>query len=384
MGLGQVKLAKHLTDGTRPFMNSPQNLLTEQTPCEMRADNPHLRPDIIQRTEKRGMKPALAAPSAHAQIGIFNLEEIDYAIKHCEESDAEKLRRHILDLTEAKRSNGQRQLPQADPCDIIARLDALKETMPNFSNVIDVLKAEFALALAGHPENFRITPICMNGVPGIGKTHFVRELAAALNVGWEAINLGATGGFFELCGLAQGWGSSRAGRLFRLLASNESACPIVLLDEVDKMQNDSNCPALPVVLEVVEHSTARKLRDEGLEVRFDASRIIFLATSNELDNIPRPLQSRMLMVDILPPTPKQRRVIAERIVAGLLGGRIKFQSAALDALAEADIDLRELNRIIRQTTGIALAAGRRHIRLNDIQKLLTPYGKKKNFGFLHN
>jgi len=196
--------------------------------------------------------------------------------------------------------------------EIVVGLRTLKIGMPNFAEVIDMLVAELALALSGPTEDFRVSAICMNGVPGIGKTRFAREVSCVLDVGFEAVSMGASAGF-ELAGVPAGYGNSSAGRIWRLLADGDSACPVVLLDEVDKMGRDERYPNLPTVLDLLEVDSARSFRDEALEARFDTSKIIVLLTANDVDAIPAPLQSRVRMIEIDLPTQEQRREIAGRI-----------------------------------------------------------------------
>lgn len=330
--------------------------------------------------------PFLSAHRQHRHqatnaVQVFDLAELAESAKARQESEHDRLKSHLTDLEAARRGGGLRHLLTHSRQQIVADLEALRCEMPNFSEVIDILSAELALSLAGKPEDFHVSSVCMNGTPGIGKTRFGRELARLLDVACDVISLGAAYGGFELAGVSPGWGSTRSGRLFRLLAYGKSACHVVLLDEVDKMPNHSNYPALPVILDLLEVDSSRKFRDEGLEIRFDASKLIFIATSNEYDNIPAPLQSRTRMVEILPPTAEQRLGIAERI-ANTYARKVEvnFQPAVLEAIAAPDIDLRELHRSLREMAGLALAKEKKEVTLQEL-KPRKPTAKRA-IGFL--
>ena len=331
---------------------------------------PQANPASVLMTKPFGNTPSLP---------IFCAPDLRENIAKQKRGDAERAARQVPDLEAACAFDGQRALFSEPISNIKQELLALKEEMPNFSEVIDILTAELALALAGKPEDFRVTPICMNGVPGICKTRFAREVARILGVGFEQISMGAAGGGFELSGVNSGYGNSKSGRIFRLLAEGESACPVVLLDEIDKMAGDERFPPLPVVLDLLEPDTARGFRDEGLEVRCDASRMVFLLTSNDDSCIPEPLKSRVRLVEINPPTPQQRRGIAGRITASFKNLGLSFDGQALDALLAADMDLRTLGRVIREAAGRAIADGAIRVDMNYV----TVPGKiERRIGFI--
>lgn len=313
-------------------------------------------------------------------LPIFDPEAIAGAIERLAKEDKERAARLRLTLEEAGRYSGRRRLLSPAIPEMRERLQALGSSMPNFQAAIDLLVGELALAMAGPPETFRVSPIALYGAPGIGKTRFAREVAAILEVGFEAIALGATNGGFELAGVNAGYGNARPGRITRVLAKGEMALPVLLLDEVDKIGGDERYPILPTLLELLEADSARAFRDEALEIRLDASRIVYIATANEAEWIPAPLQSRLRMVEVSAPTAEQRRQIAERLTGEFLTIGISFPLLALDRLATADLDLRALQRLIRETAGRTLAAGRQEVAESDL--VLPAQSKPWKVGFL--
>nr|WP_242596961.1 AAA family ATPase [Rhodocyclus gracilis] len=234
--------------------------------------------------------------------------------------------------------------------------------------------------MAGPAEDFRVSPIALYGVPGIGKTRFAREVAAILDVGFESIALGSTDAGFVLAGVSPGYSTTRAGRIAKLLAEGDAASPVVMLDEIDKARGDDRNPVVPTLLELLEADSARAFRDEGLEIRMDASRIVYLATANDPELIPAPLQSRLRMLEVAAPTQEQRRGILGNIANEFVGVGVGFPCFLLDRLAEADLDLRVLRRVLRESAGRTLARGGGEVGEADL--VLPEHGRHWKVGFV--
>jgi ATP-dependent Lon protease len=366
----------------------PQSLYTileQQKQREADADEAYRRrlaeqsvnlPPRIVEAPPADPTPAILPPTGIC-VHVFESAALNKLIEERRNENGERSQRQLPGLEIAAKQSGTRGLITERLSVILSGLRALQEEMPNFEGVIGLLAGELALALAGAPEKFRVTAICMNGAPGIGKTRFAKKVAHVLDVGFDAISMGSTAGF-ELCGTSSGYGNSKAGRIFQLLADGDSACPIVLLDELDKMAGDERYPVLPVLLELLEAESAHRFRDEALELRLDASKIIFLATSNEAEHIPGPLRSRLRVVEIQPPTPAQRREIARRIALEFEAMGLVFQPRVLDILAGVDMDLRAMHRFLRDQAGRALAEGKKEVRSDDIE---WPVRVEKRIGF---
>jgi len=310
-------------------------------------------------------------------FAVFDSIECRKNWQRLNEGEAEKNRLNMLCLEAAQADFGRRNLIATPLAQVASALDDLAEDMPNFLDVIEILKGELAIAMTGKPENFHVTPIAMDGVPGIGKTRFAREVANILNVGFDAISMGAATGNFELAGVSPGWGNTRPGRLSRLLAEGKTGCPVVLLDELDKIGSDPRFPVLPVLLDLLEPDSAKHFRDEGLEVRLDASKLIILATSNNADCIPEALQSRMRMIEIQQPTAEQRRQILDRITQDFEPLGVSFKPEIIAALAEIDMDLRALRRFLRDGAGKALLSGNA-----TVDTAVLPGKTKQSMGFI--
>ena len=318
-----------------------------------------------------------------ARVPIFKRELIDRAIMEFKAGDDERYTHNILPtLEDAKREDGYRRTlsGKVTLTHIRDHLQNVVSEMPNLALAADALAAELALAVSSPSNEFRVTPMLLHGAPGIGKTRFVSQLAALLGVGFDKVSMGAASGAFELCGVARGWGTTRPGRIAKLLARGESAAPVILLDEIDKLGSDPRFPVIPTLLDLLEPDSARRFRDECLELEFDASQIIFIATANEIHGLPAPLCSRIRMVEIPPPTVEHRYQIAARIAGGFEDRYgVTFSDDILNRIAENQaIDLRGVQQMLRQAAGRALIESR-PIKNDDLGLAVVP---QQRMGFL--
>ena len=270
-------------------------------------------------------------------------------------------------LDNARLHDGFRRVPDAKKAG--RQLDKTKLQFENLAAPIERLQVDLALASAMNPSEFRMTPILLLGDPGIGKTYLAMQLAQALGVNMEKLSAGGAQGGFQLTGSHNSWTGARPGALFTLLAEGQFATPVVVIDEVDKIR-DSQYPVLPVLLDLFEPHTARCFKDEFFEMQFDASRIIFVLTANNLEGVPAPLLSRLEVFDIPRPEPAQRLRIIQNEAAMLrrkTGLNIRLDKAGCEALAERqDIDLRKTTRLVTEAFARALQA--REL----VAKLLVP------------
>lgn len=261
-------------------------------------------------------------------------------------------------LQNAHASSGNRTLPDAKAAH--ARLESAKSRFENLVEPIERLQTDLVLAGAMQPSDFRITPLLLLGDPGIGKTFLAMQLAAALGVSTEKISAGGAQGGFQLTGSHTSWTGSRPGMIFSLLANGDSAAPVVVIDEVDKIR-DAQYPVLPALLDLLDAATSKQFHDEFFELRFDASRIVVVLTANSIEHVPPALLSRVEVFNVPAPGPAQRlRIIQE--AAKALRAKTKREIALDDGTAEAlsgrvDIDLRRVARLVNQAFAHAMQSG---------------------------
>lgn len=233
----------------------------------------------------------------------------------------------------------------------------------NFCEVIEHLQCQWTLAChAVRPADARIDPILLVGEPGAGKTHFARRFAAAMGTRCEVYSAAAAEEAFQLVGTDTGWSNTAPGLIYNMLARHDSAAPILVIDEVDKVRSNGyrNSP-VNALLDLLEPESARRWKDTGLQLTLDASRVIVIATANEIIGIPASLLSRCMVFEIPPPTPAQRQLIVEQYFSNLAATHhcppdLRLDEPGLRAVAEHE-DIRASLREVRQGFARTLRAG---------------------------
>ncbi|WP_374351098.1 AAA family ATPase [Chitinimonas sp.] len=233
------------------------------------------------------------------------------------------------------------------------------EHYPNFARVIDQLTAEFAFAKHALPEFITFTPKLLDGPPGVGKTMFAEALAKAMNVPFLKISLGSIQGGFEITGTAMHWSNAAPGRLIEILADHAEANPVVLLDEIDKMSDYRSDRVSACLLDLLDPQQAKRLRDDGCNMVFDASKLILIATSNNRDLIASPLLNRMEVFDIALPTISEMEGMVSRIWLELLDRcsldtGIHLPESTIAEIVASGTSPRQISRALRIALGRAL------------------------------
>jgi ATP-dependent Lon protease len=215
---------------------------------------------------------------------------------------------------ERLRANGplRRLLPV--PNDFVARSADLEKRFPNFSSYINEhLLPSLALA---HIRNagIQLQPTVFCGSPGVGKTMFVAELAAAFDLEFERVNLETAQASMQLIGTGRGWSNAQPGLLFRWIANSEFANGVIVMEELDKSDTQkSRYSTSNALLQLLEPTTARVFADQSLpELKLDLSKINFLFTANTMDGISEPILSRLQVFNVPDLTAAQARAVALR------------------------------------------------------------------------
>jgi ATP-dependent Lon protease len=183
--------------------------------------------------------------------------------------------------------------------------------------------------------------LCFVGPPGVGKTSLGKSIAKALGREFERISVGGVRDEAEIRGHRRTYIGAMPGTIVRALRDAGSRNPVFMIDEIDKMGADFRGDPASAMLEVLDPAQNDSFRDHYLDLEFDLSDVVFIATANVLDTIPGPLLDRMETIELAGYTLEEKRQIARRYLVrrqikanGLKPSQIEITDAALTAIVE--------------------------------------------------
>ena len=224
--------------------------------------------------------------------------------------------------------NPERELAQITDFTVF---DTLRQKFPNFIEVIEIWEAN-AIGLGHLGLPFESPPILLSGDPGLGKTFFVSEAARLFGIDYHEISMVMATAGFVLSGSSVQWGEGTPGFIAKALAKSKVANPMFLLDEIEKANSGTRWDPLAPFYPLLESHSAKRFKDESLEIELDTSKIIWIATANDLSKLPAPIMSRMRIVHIEQPRPPEMPRVIKSIYENLRAAK------AFGAMLSADLD----------------------------------------------
>ena len=335
-----------------------------------------------------------------------------------EQADIEELRKNIeeANLPENVKSEVDRELqrlerlPSASPdyqmtrsyMELVSELPWNATTQDNLdlANARDVLDADhhglekIKERIVEHLAVLKLNPeakapiLCFVGPPGVGKTSLGQSIARALEREFERLSLGGLSDESELRGHRRTYIGAMPGRIIQGIRNAKVRNPLIMLDEIDKLGRDFRGDPSAALLEILDPAQNSTFRDNYLNLPFDLSGVLFIATANSLDTIPSPLLDRMEIIRLAGYSDIEKLSIAKKYLvprrlkdSGLTSEQLEFTDEAIGKIIRNHTREAGVRQLEREIGGVCrkvatLVASEKSapskIEVGDVSEMLGP------------
>ncbi len=302
----------------------------------------------ISELRERGMKAGMPTEvKKEFSKQLSRLEKM-----HPEASEASIVRNYvewIVDLPWAKKS--------VDNLDIKHARKVLDQDHYDINKVKERI-LEF-LAVRKLTNKAKGPILCFVGPPGVGKTSLGNSIARAMGRKYHRIALGGVKDEAEIRGHRRTYVGAMPGKIIQALKTTGTRNPVLVLDEIDKLGNDYKGDPSSALLEVLDAEQNHTFRDHYLNLDFDLSNVLFLATANVVENIPAPLKDRMEIINLSGYTEHEKFIIAKKylikhqlVFNGLTDKQIEFTDDGIQSVISNYTREAGLRNLTRELGGV--------------------------------
>ena len=220
-------------------------------------------------------------------------------------------------------------------------MEKVKERVVEYLAVLHQVTLLKQSSKAGANNDFKAPILCLYGPPGVGKTSLGRSIAEALGRKYARISLGGLHDEAEIRGHRKTYIGAAPGRIIENLRKVKTSNPVFVLDEIDKIGADYKGDPTSALLEVLDPEQNNTFHDNYLDVDYDLSKVLFIATANTLETIPRPLLDRMELIEMSGYSIEEKEEIAKRHIIpkelenhGLKASQLRFKKEILGQIID--------------------------------------------------
>jgi len=273
-----------------------------------------------------------------------------------------------------------------DKIDIKKASQVLDENHFGMEKVKDRILEYLSVLKLCNGKNMKGQILCLYGPPGVGKTSLCRSIAKALNREYLKVALGGIDDEAEIRGHRKTYIGAMAGRILKGLQNVKTSNPVFVLDEIDKMVKNQGDPSA-ALLEVLDPDQNKEFVDHYVETPYDLSKVMFIATANDISNIPDALRDRLELIEVTGYAIEEKIEIAKRYIIpellkehGLKEKDVKFKGNVIEKIIDNYTRESGVRELKRQIATIMRKITRKIVEKEDYDKVIDEKNVEKYIG----